>query len=993
MLRKKAFSKTIVLAIIFFSAAGHVISKTTNTPQSQADSDIKSAISFANSKYDSTGFKIAHDNKVCSIYVDRNDFKVCQIAADCLADDIKRVCGIKPAIVHNITGLGGSVIFVGTLGHSAAVDAFVSSGKLNVSDIAGQWETFALQVVDRPAAAVDSALVITGSDRRGTAFGVFHLSKQMGVSPWYFWADVPTAKHDTITFTTPRQQQGPPSVKYRGIFINDEDWGLQPWAAKTYSPEDGDLGPKAHKQIFELLLRLKANYIWPGMHPSTRAFNYFQDNKVVADDYAIVMGSSHCEPMLRNNVDEWHRWQPADGSERREWNWCGNEEQITEYWRQRVRENAAYENIYTVGMRGVHDGRMPCKGASNREKAQKLQDEVIPAQRQLLAEYVNPDPAKVPQLFCPYKEVLDLYNIGVQLPEDVTIVWPDDNHGYIRRLSNTAERSRSGNSGIYYHISYWGSPHDYLWLCSTPPSLVWEELSKAYAYGADRIWVINVGDIKPAEIVTNFAMRMGWNIDRWNSENLNQYLTDWADETFGPEYSKDIAAIMNEYYQLAQSRKPEHMGFGTIYPTTPNAEPGFSPIHHGDQTQQRIDRYLQIESKAKTILAQLPLAYKDAFYELVYYPVRGASLMNQKFLYAQKSRLYAQQGRTSANDYAAKALAAYDAIITETEYYNNTLCDAKWKYMMTWNPRKLPAFDKPEVANVEPSNVASMGVIVEGQTDVATQTPGPTNSLPEFNTAVDSKYFIDIFNKGDTSFDWSAATSAPWINITQTSGTVDLQQRIWVSVNPDKIPSGNINATVTITALDQIIPVNISVTNLRSHSKIDFTQVNGVVNIEAENFTSQSNSKTAKWTVIPQLGCSGSSMMVIPVTTASYDTESLDKSPALEYAVWLDESGQVPVAVYCLPTHAITNEHGLRYAISFDDAAPQIVDFDTKEWSAPWKINVLRGSSISSSTHTIEFTGKHILKIRMVDPGVVIDRIVIGNDPAGYVGGDETAVR
>ena len=305
------------------------------------------------------------------------------------------------------------------------------------------------------------------------------------------------------------RRYGPPSVKYRGIFLNDEDWGLQPWAAKTFAPEEGGIGPKVYAKVFELLLRLKANTLWPAMHACTRPFNSFPEDARLADDYGIVMGSSHAEPMLRDNVGEWTA-PPGD------YNYVTNRAGVLRYWEERVAANGRCENIYTLGMRGIHDS--PMVGPDTDAARIRTLEQIFADQRALLAKYVNPDVTQVPQAFTPYKEVLPLYREGLQVPDDVTIVWPDDNFGYIRQFPTPAEQKRAGGFGVYYHISYLGSPLAYLWLCTTPPALIWEEMSKAYDHGADRIWIVNVGDLKPGEIDTEFFLQMAWDIHRWRRD-------------------------------------------------------------------------------------------------------------------------------------------------------------------------------------------------------------------------------------------------------------------------------------------------------------------------------------------------------------------------------------------------------------------------------------------------------------------------------------------
>jgi len=416
-------------------------------------------------------FVLSSQGRAPAIYVAEGESEAVRRAADDLCKDIALVSDTKPARVSLTTELPRDVVIVGTIEQSKLLQELIKAGKLDAQDISGAWESYAIQVVDHPLPKVERALIVAGSDRRGTIYGLYTLSEAIGVSPWSWWADVPVKKQTSLAIRAGSHKQGPPAVKFRGIFLNDEDWGLQPWAAKTLEPETGDIGPKTYARLFELLLRLRANTLWPAMHPCTHAFNYYPDDKVVADRFGIVMGASHCEQMLRNNIDEWHRDGKGD------YNYVTNREGVLSYWEARVKENARFENVYTVGMRGIHDGGMPGGGTLD-EKALRLKN-IITDQREMLRKWVNPDPTRTPQIFCPYKEVLDIYRRNLELPDDITLVWPDDNYGYVRQFSNEKERQRKGGAGVYYHISYWGAPYDYLWLCTTPPALIWEEMSKA----------------------------------------------------------------------------------------------------------------------------------------------------------------------------------------------------------------------------------------------------------------------------------------------------------------------------------------------------------------------------------------------------------------------------------------------------------------------------------------------------------------------------------
>src|SRR5262245_308074 len=487
--------------------------------------------SWIHASYLKGDFKLVHGSDVAAIAISSNDFKVVQIAAQNLADDISRVTGKKPDIQTDLSRVSGHAVIVGTLGHSSVIDELVRAGKLRVDHLRGQWESFVITTVARPLPHVEMALVIVGSDRRGTAYGVFELSEAIGVSPWYWWADVPSKQQPNIFVSATTRRAGPPSVQYRGIFLNDEDLGLQPWAAKTFDPQLGDIGPKTYARIFELLLRLKANTLWPAMHNCTKAFNLYPENKLVAEDYGIVMGSSHAEPMLRNNVTEW-----TDKAE--DYDYTKNRTGVLQYWENRVEQNGRYENIFTIGMRGIHDS--PIVGPKTQGERIQVLENIFADQRSLLEKYLNTDATKVPQIFCPYKEVLADYRSGLKVPDDVTIVFPDDNFGYIRYFPNQEEQKRKGGFGVYYHASYLGGPLSYLWLNTTPPALIWEEMSKAYDHNMRQLWIVNVGDIKPGEIGMEFFLQMAWDIKKWRRENLSDYLETWAAREFGAKSSADI---------------------------------------------------------------------------------------------------------------------------------------------------------------------------------------------------------------------------------------------------------------------------------------------------------------------------------------------------------------------------------------------------------------------------------------------------------------------
>lgn len=610
-------------------------------------------------------FALAGPAGAARIVVAPTDAKVVGHAVRDLAADIARVSGRAPALVTAKDAAAGvPAVLVGTLGKSPIADALAASGKLDLSALRGTWESFVIATVDQPLPGVPRALAIIGSDPRGTAFGVYELSQTIGVSPWTWWADVAPARRDALYVKAGLRRSGPPSVKYRGIFINDEDWGLRQWAAHTYEPEHGNIGPKTYTRIFELLLRLKANTLWPAMHPGTRPFNSFPENAALADEYGIVMGSSHAEPMLRNNVGEW-----TDAPDR--YNYATNGEGMRRYWEERVAANGKYENIYTIGTRGIHDGAM--QGPKAVPERVALLQRIFADQRALLAKHVNPQVDKVPQLFVPYKEVLAQYQAGMQVPDDVTLMWTDDNFGYVRSFTTPAERTRAGGFGVYYHVSYLGAPLSYLWLNTTPPSLIWEEMKRSYDAGADRIWILNVGDLKPAEIGTEFFLQMAWDIGRWRPDNLPDFLKTWAAREFGTAMADDIAAIMNDYYRLNFQRRPEHLQWWL-----PKEQPRRSPMTPA-QADARRRAFADLRRRVDALAPAIPAASRDAWFELVAYPAQASALANERFL----------AGERGDRDAAEAADAALQKL---TAHWDGGLAGGKWKHIMA---ESLPAGEWP----------------------------------------------------------------------------------------------------------------------------------------------------------------------------------------------------------------------------------------------------------------------------------------------------------
>ena len=657
-----------------------------------------------------SAFPIAANGEAAAIYVAPTSPETVRVAAQSFADDVERVTGAKPAILTSLTApLPANLILVGVLGASPEIDRLRTAKRLVTTSIDGKWEAAETATLLNPQISgqrnflpgVHLVLVIAANDRRGAAYALFTLSRQMGVSPWTWWADVPVAHHAAVYVRPGLFVQPSPSVQYRGIFLNDEDWGLRPWAAKKMDPTvdngKGNIGPRTYERMFELLLRLHANSLWPAMHPGSLAFNAVPENAKLADKWGIVMGSSHSEALLRNNVGEWNEAAPPAGDGR--WNFQTNSEAMIQYWDKRLTENGKFENFYTVGLRGVHDSGLEATG-SPQVKA-KLVEDVMTEQRKLLAARVNPDVAKIPQIIWLYKESLDLYRVGMKVPDDVTLGWTDDNYGYIRELPNAAEQARSGGSGVYYHVSYWGAPHDHLWLCTTPPALLHEELTKAYDHNARKYWILNVGDLKPAELDIDYFMQLATDEPRMAAMSQHDFLTQWFAEQFPAVDVAKLADVMTRYYALNFIRKPEFMGFNG-YNDGINRS-AFNPLAWGtdgepDQNRARAAAWHRLSEDAQSIAKTLPPEYASAFFELVGYPVEASTAMNEKFLATDLTFLDARHldDPALAAD-AARARAAYDTIQTLTAKYNS-LEDGKWDGIMSAAPRGRHVFEMPRTA-------------------------------------------------------------------------------------------------------------------------------------------------------------------------------------------------------------------------------------------------------------------------------------------------------
>ena len=923
-------------------------------------------------------------------------------AAELFAADVEAVTGRRPQVT-SATGETGPAVIVGTVGGSALIRRLSEAGKIDTAPLEGAWERYLIQTVANPLPGIRKALVIAGSDRRGAAYGLFTLSELIGVPPWYWWADVPVKKHAALHVDAPPTYSQTPSVRYRGIFLNDEDWGLTPWASQTFEPERGNIGPRTYAKVCELLLRLKANYLAPAMHPVSTSFNQIPENKLVADTFAIVMGSTHCEPLLLNTASEW------DTQTMGPWNYDKNKEGINRVLTQRVRENSPYENVYTLALRGLHDGAMSTTLPMH-EKVRMLQQALLD-QRQILAENIDRPVETVPQAFTPYKEVLEIYSNGLELPDDVTIVWPDDNYGYMKRLSGVREQRRTGRSGVYYHVSYLGVPHSYLWFSTTPPSLMYEELRKAYDTTADRLWLLNCGDLKGSEMQVSLFLDMAWDIGRFTADNVVTYPARWLAGIFGEAYYDRLEAMTREHLRLAFPRKPEYMGWGYHWNRFDHnceqlTDTDFSFTNY-DEAPRRLEAYRKLGARAEALLHEIGDEARPAFYQLVYYPLRGAELMNRMTLGGQRNRWYARQGRAATNAVRDEVQRCYDSLQVITRGYNSLL-GGKWNHMMSMrqNYDGVSAyFNLPHLATHDAAGAPRLALQVAGEDVTGARA---FHALPAFDNYLRRTYPVEIYNRGGGTLAWTAHASEPWVVLSKSAGKTADEERITVGIDWEKAPSGNaVPAQIVFRAGEQSEKVLVSLFNPTAPSRAElrgiYVENNGCVSIPAAGCHRVRENDRIKITAVEDLGIEGPALQLGDPTAPLQIFRSRDV-PCAEYDFYAFDAGSVDVYTYVLPTFPLHADRDFRigentntdtkYSVQIDDGALATPSSSHVEYSQVWFESVLRNCAVNKSTLHIDKPGRHTLRIRVGDPGIVLQKIVLdfGGMKRSYLGPQSTLI-
>jgi Glycosyl hydrolase family 115/Gylcosyl hydrolase family 115 C-terminal domain len=912
------------------------------------------------------------------IYVDPNDHWLVGKAATMLQEDIRRVTGVRPDIITDLSKQPfiPDLIIIGSLDQSALIQRLARQNMIP-SSLNGQWESYILKTVSRPIVGVGRALIIAGSDRRGTAYGIFELSKQMGVSPWHWWADVPVPHKNPLFFRSSKiDQSGPPAVKYRGFFINDEAPALSGWVHEKY----GNFNHLFYERVFELLLRLKANYLWPAMWGN--AFNDDDpENPILAAQYGIVMGTSHHEPMLRAQ-QEWKRYGSGP------WNYETNASVLDSFWTKGIVNMDDHESIVTIGMRG--DGDKPMTESSNID----LLEKIVADQRAIIAKVTGKDPSATPQSWALYKEVQDYYDKGMRVPDDVTLLLCDDNWGNVRKLPRPDDHPRGGGYGLYYHFDYVGGPRNYKWLNTNPIARVWEEMHLTKEYGDDRIWIVNVGDIKPMEFPIEFFMDYAWNPGQWPAGKLPDYTREWAQRQFGPTFADSIARILTLYTTYNGRRKPE-----LLSPDT------YSLLNYREAEKVVAD-YNALAEQAQSIYKQMPKEYQDAYYQLVLFPVLACANLNDLYVTVAKNHLYAAQGRAATNDLAARARQLFEKDSLLSRDYNKQLAGGKWDHMMdqthigytSWQEPRYNTM--PHIDSITLSSASSWGVAVEGSSAWWPNANSIKAYLPTFNPYQSADHYIDIFNRSTTLFTYTIRPGAPWIQLGPTgtssapSPRIDKEHRIWINVDWSKAPSGRHQAPLIITGPDGAeITVTITIDNPAEPKPgrfKGFIETDGYVSMEAQHYDQAIAGKDIQWQTIPDLGRTLSGIAAYPVTAPAQTPGG--NSPHLEYRLYLSDTGMVSVQVYLSPIIEF-NHHPIRIAVSFDDETPQLVDCSTgNEARGTWDKMVADNIRIASSQHHIGTPGKHVLKYWVADPGPVLQKIVVdaGGVKPSYLGPPES---
>lgn len=877
----------------------------------------------------------------CTIRIDGHETEAVRIAADNLVKDLKRTLDISAQVLEN----GQAEILIGTAAISDVIKEFVDLSEL--CDEAGNLRKEAyLHKIS------DGRLVIAGADRRGTIYGVYEFCEALGISPWYFWADVPVRKRQEFVLAENYTKKDYPSVEYRGIFINDEE-ELEAWA-QNYIKEP-TIGSKTYEKVFELLLRLKANYIWPAMH--VNSFNLTPENGALADRMGIVVGTSHCDMLMRSNNREWLPWIQKKGYTDAVYDYSivgKNREILQEYWRESVEQNHDFEVCYTLGMRGIHDSGFETKNLEGKTEEEirtakiKLLEKIIADQREILKNTLNHETMMT---FIPYKEVLELYDNGLNIPEDMTLVWANDNYGYIRRYPSEEENKRRGGNGIYYHNSYWSPPSmSYVFFCSIPLAHTKNELQKAWNEGIRKLWVLNTGAIKPLEQEITFFLRLAWEVGKKGAltESVDAFVEEWINHTFSGDFGKQVSRLLNDFSQLTNVRKVENMDYDA-----------FSQTAYGDEAVVRIHRYEELFLQGNMLYEKLPEEERDAFFQMVLMRIHAAYFTNLSYYYGDRSTLMHERGNMQAAAYyTEKSRESEDARRRMIHYYNQTLCSGKWNGIL--NPEGFPP---PRTAMMP---VCTPPLKVEGEPSMRIDI---WNDEGELCFVTPGEKWIEIGNMGSGEFE--VILQAPeWISLSEKRAIIRREKRILVSVSD--ISKGRRGELVVENRNDgskQCIPVRTM--------KLEYEGEDYVIEDDGLIVLESGDQQSGDFQLVRRLGRMQGNLMEACVQR---EPEEMSAAEPLHYTFAAYSEGDFLLEIHRFPS--LNSVGRIRVGISLDEGPVQIVEsLSNDEWRGNWKKNVLNNVDRLYLKLFVPQAGKHQLCVWAIDRYFAFSRMVIYTKP------------
>ena len=916
-------------------------------------------------------FTLVDDGIPAAILVSESDYDGIIKIAGLFQQDLSRVAGSDARLIKGETAEAPRLIIAGTSGKSPLIDKLVSEGKIDVSDIEGKWESFIITPVKNPMEGVDEALVIAGSDKRGTIFGLFELSEEIGVSPWYWWADAPIQSRKNIYAKAGVHTLGEPKVKYRGIFLNDEEPALGNWAREKF----GGINHKFYEKVFELILRQKGNFLWPAMWGKS----LWEDDPLsapLANEMGVVLSNSHHEPMMRAQAD-WGR--DGEGP----WNYETNKEKLQDFWRDGIERTQGQEKIVTLAMRGDGDEAM------SEDTNIELLEQIVEDQREIIEDVTGKPAEETPQVWALYKEVQDYYDKGMRMPDDVTLLYCDDNWGHVRILPAADAEPRKGGYGMYYHFDFVGGPRSYKWLNTVQIERVWEQMRLTYEYGVREIWLVNVGDLKPMDLPINFFLDYAWNPDAITSSDLPGYYTDWAGQQFGSEYAEEIGEILSLYTKYNARRKPELVSTDTYSLTQFN------------EAERVVEEYNSLLEIALEIQNQLPEEVQDAYYQLVVYPVEANANLNEMYVAAAKNQLHRFQNRASTNYYADKTRELFfkDAEFTKE---HNQFADGKWNHMMsqthigyiTWSD---PAVNKmPSVSYIQTAETPGLGYSLESGLRAGWGF-GPSQSFTPFDPLNDQEYFVEIYNTGTEALDFTVSTEEEWISLSKTSGSIEFDEKVYVSIDWDKLPDGQEEGEFVISGAGREVAIAVPVNTSVPENASGYIENDGIVSIDASGFQNKNEVNGISWEVIPNLGRTASGVTSMPVTMKE-ETPG-ENTPYLEYDVTILEAGNFNLHAWFSPTLNFQKDEGLLYALSVNGSEPKMMNLHENaigaDWTYPeWWNNAVTDNIMKQEVMSVNLSaGVHTIRYYLADPGLVLQKILLtkeGKEIQSYLGPPES---